>query len=128
MANETIKITPDDIDGIVKEYTTGRSKAANITVELSGVNEMDTLLLLRIMEKKPPEVDDIAQAAEIMLDGQAITFTNGSEVIYSVRYNRGGGNKLHLLFTDRAYLYDMLQQTVYALMLKKLTPHLEGSN
>jgi hypothetical protein len=128
MANETIKITPDDIDGIVKEYTTGRSKAANITVELSGVNEMDTLLLLRIMEKKPPEVDDIAQAAEIMLDGQAITFTNGSEVIYSVRYNRGGGNKLHLLFTDKAYLYDMLQQTVYALMLKKLTPHLEGSN
>jgi hypothetical protein len=128
MANETIKITPDDIDGIVKEYTTGRSKAANITVELSGVNEMDTLLLLRIMEKKPPEVDDIAQAAEIMLDGQAITFTNGSEVIYSVRYNRGGGNKLHLMFTDRAYLYDMLQQTVYALMLKKLTPHLESSN
>ena len=128
MANETIKITPDDIDGIVKEYTTGRSKAANITVELSGVNEMDTLLLLRIMEKKPPEVDDIAQAAEIMLDGQAITFMNGSEVIYSVRYNRGGGNKLHLMFTDKAYLYDMLQQTVYALMLKKLTPHLESSN
>lgn len=128
MANETIKITPDDIDGIVKEYATGRSKAANITVELSGVNELDTLLLLRIMEKKPPEVDDIAQAAEIMLDGQAITFTNGSEVIYSIRYNRGGGNKLHLMFTDKAYLYDMLQQTVYALMLKKLTPHLESSN
>ena len=128
MANETIKINPEDIDKILADYRAGREKAAHITVEFSGVNELDTLFLLRIMEKRAPEVDDIAQAAEIMFDGQAITFMNGEETVYSLRYNRGGGNKLHLMFTERAYLYDILQQTVYALMLKKLTPHLEGSN
>ena len=126
--NNTIKISPEDIDGILNDYKTGREKAAQITVELSGVNELDTLFLLRTMEKRTPEVDEIAQAAELMLDGQAITFMRGNETVYSLHYNRGSGNKLHLMFVDKAYLYDILQQTVYALMLKKLTPHLESSN
>ena len=124
----TIKINPDDVEKIVREYTTQRERAANITVELSDVNELDTLVLLRTMENKAPSVDDIAKVAEIMLDGQAITFMDGETPIYSLRYNRGGGNKLHLMFTDKPYLYDILQQTIYVLMLKKLTPHLEGSN
>ena len=128
MVNEPIKISPNDIDDIIQDYTKQRKLAANITVELSGVNELDTLFLLRIMEKRTPDVDEIAQAAELMLDGQAITFMNGAEQVFSVHYNKGSGNRLHLMFTDKPALYDILQQTVYALMLKKLTPHLEGSN
>lgn len=128
MANETIKISPNDVDGIISEYTKQRKLAANITVELSGTNELDTLFLLRIMEKKTPEVDEIAQAAELMLDGQTISFKNGETSVYTVSYNKGSGNRLHHMFGDNAYLYDILQQTVYALMLKKLTPHLESSN
>lgn len=128
MANEPIKISPNDVDNIIKDYAEQRKLAGNVTVELSGVNELDTLFLLRTMEKRTPDVDDIAVAAELMLDGQAITFRNGDEQICTVRYNKGSGNRLHLMFTDKAALYDILQQTVYALMLKKLTPHLESSN
>ena len=126
--NKTIVIAPGDVDNIVREYHEKREAMAQIAVEFSGVNNIDTLVLLRIMSKKVPDVSDIAQAAELMLDGQTITFKDGSEVLYSVAYNRGKGNALHLMFSDKAYLYDILQETVYALMLKKLTPHLEGSN
>ena len=128
MAEGKIKITPNDVDSIIKEYRAQRAAASQIEVELSGVNNIDVLTLLRIMSKKEQSVDDIAQAAEIMLDGQSITFTCRNETIYACSYNRGSGNALHLMFSDKAYLYDILQQTVYALMLKKLTPHLEGSN
>ena len=128
MANQNITITPADIDHIVQDYREQRNAAAQISVELSGVNNLDTLLLLRIMSKKEPDIEDIARAAELMLDGQTITFKKGSETVFSLAYNRGSGNALHLMFSDHASLYDILQQTVYALMLKKLTPHLEGSN
>lgn len=126
--NKAIVIAPGDVDNIIREYHEKRAAVAQIAVELSGVNNIDTLVLLRIMGKKEPDVSDIAQAAELMLDGQTITFKDGSEVLFSVAYNRGKGNALHLMFSDKAYLYDILQETVYALMLKKLTPHLEGSN
>lgn len=128
MSEEVIKISATDVDNIASEYKKQRAAAANITVQLSGVNTLDTLFLLKIMSKKEPEVEDIAQAAETMLDGRTITFLNGAQIIYSVAYNRSTGGALHLLFKDKAYLYDVLQQTVYALMLKKLTPHLESSN
>ena len=128
MTNQKITITPGDVDNIIREYREQRAAASQVTVEFSGVNNLDTLLLLRIMEKKEPTVDDIAHAAEIMLDGQVITFKNGEDTVFSLAYNRGTGNALHLLFSDNAALYDILQQAIYALMLKKLTPHLEGSN
>lgn len=123
-----LKISPEDIDNIIKDYATQRKATANITVELSGVNTLDPLFLLKAMSKKEPSVDELAQAAEIMLDGQTITFMNGSKQLYSLAYNRGNGNALHIMFADKIYLYDILQETIYALMLKKLTPHLEGSN
>lgn len=126
--SKKITITPSDVDKIIKEYREQRAAASQITVEFSGVNNLDTLLLLRIMEKKEPTVDDIAHAAEIMLDGQTITFKNGEETVFALAYNRGTGNALHLMFDNDAALYDILQQAVYALMLKKLTPHLVGSN
>lgn len=126
--SKKITISPDDVSKIIQDYGKQRAAASQITVELSGVNNIDILLLLRIMSKKEPDVDDIAHVAELMLDGQLITFKNGSDVVFSLAYNRGKGNALHLMFSENAALYDILQQTVYALMLKKLTPHLEGSN
>ena len=128
MADEKIKISPEDVNKIIQDYRTQRIESSSINVELSGVNNIDVLILLKIMSKKEPGVDDIAQAAELMLDGRTITFTKGADTLFTVNYNKGAGNSLHLLFADKAYLYDILQQTVYALMLKKLTPHLEGSN
>ena len=128
METKKIAIKPEDVDNIIKEYNVQRAAAAQITVEFSGINNIDVLLLLRIMGKKEQSVDDIAQAAEVLLDGQTIKFVNGSTVLKTIVYNRGNGNALHVMFADDAYLYDILQQTVYALLLKKLTPHLEGSN
>lgn len=125
---KSFRLDPAEIDKIINDYKQQRKAAANIVVEFSGVNDIDVLVLLKIMSKDEPSVDDIARAAEIMLDGQRITFLNNGESIFALSYNRGQGNALHLMFTDKAYLYDVLQQTVYALMLKKLTPHLESSN
>ena len=128
MADAKIKISPEDVDKIIQDYKTQIAARGAISVEFSGVNNIDVLTLLRIMSKKEQSVDDIEHAAQILLDGQTITFTKGTDVMYTVNYNRGSGNALYLLFSDNAYLYDILQETVYALMLKKLTPHLEGSN
>jgi hypothetical protein len=129
MADTTITMSPSDVNSIIDDYAKNRAIAANITVELSGVNELDPLVLLRVMSIKQPGVDDLAPVCEDMLDGRTIKFkNNGQDIFHPVVYNKGNGNSLHLLFTDAVYLYDILQQTVYALLLKKLTPHLEGSN
>lgn len=126
MADEKIVIKPSDVDSIISEYATART--GDIAVEFSGVNNLDVLFLLDIMNKKQPSATDLAPAAEAMLDGRVITFTQGGKEIKTLAYNRGSGNSLHMMFADEPYLYDILQQTCYALMLKKLTPHLGSSN
>lgn len=129
MADTTISMSPSDVDNIINDYAKNRAATANITVELSGVNELDPLVLLRVMSIKQPGVDDLAPVCEDMLDGRTIKFkNNGQDIYHAVVYNKGNGNKLALMFTDAVYLYDILQQTIYALLLKKLTPHLESSN
>jgi len=129
MADTPITMSPNDVNNIIDDYTKNRASTANITVELSGVNELDPLTLLRVMSIKQPGVDDLAPVCEDMLDGRTIKFkNNGQDIYHAVVYNRGNGNRLALMFTDAVYLYDILQQTIYALLLKKLTPHLESSN
>lgn len=129
MADTTISMSPSDVDNIINDYAKNRAATANITVELSGVNELDPLVLLRVMSIKQPGVDDLAPVCEDMLDGRTIKFkNNGQDIYHAVVYNKGNGNQLAMMFTDAVYLYDILQQTIYALLLKKLTPHLEGSN
>lgn len=129
MADEKgIVVSAADVDNIIAQYAEQRVAAAGVDVKLSGTNNLDVLFLLQVMGKKEPSVTDIAKASEVLLDGQTIEFWFGSKLLYSCAYNRGTDNKLHMLFSDKAYLYDILQQTVYALLLKKLTPHLESSN
>ena len=129
MADAAITMSPSDVNNIIDEYAKNRAVTAGITVELSGVNEIDPLTLLRVMSIKQPGVDDLAPVCEDMLDGRTIKFkNNGQDIYHPVVYNRGSGNKLAMMFTDAVYLYDILQQTIYALLLKKLTPHLESSN
>ena len=129
MADAAITMSPSDVNNIIDEYAKNRAVTAGITVELSGVNEIDPLTLLRVMSIKQPGVDDLAPVCEEMLDGRTIKFkNNGQDIYHPVVYNRGSGNKLAMMFTDAVYLYDILQQTIYALLLKKLTPHLESSN
>ena len=129
MADTKIILNDKGIDEIIAEYAKQRETESKISVELSGINEPDTLLLLRTMQKKVPTVDDLAPICEAMLDGRSIAFiTDTGERIHPIVYNRGAGNALHIMFQDAPYLYDKLQQTIYALLLKKLTPHLAGSN
>lgn len=129
MENKDLVYSPEAVDAIIADYASSRDTASKITVQFSQVNTLDVLLLLDTMSKKAPTAHDLAPTTEAMLDGSTITFwLDGKQVYHSVSYNRGGGNSLHMLFTDAPYLYDLLQQTCYALMLKKLTPHLESSN
>lgn len=129
MEDKTVTLNQHDVDSIIDEYGKQRARLDELTVEFSGVNELDTLLLLKTMSVKSPTVNDLAPVCEIMLDGRTINFKyKGTGIYHPVAYSRGNGNALHLMFTDAPYLYDFLQQTIYALLLKKLTPHLEGSN
>ena len=129
MAEKTLSFNQNDIDSIISSYSKQRSALDALTVEFSGLNELDPLVMLRTMSVKAPTVDDLAPICETMLNGHTITFKlNGETVYHPVIFNKGSGNALHMLFSDAVYLYDFVQQTIYALLLKKLTPHLEGSN
>ena len=129
MAEENgIVINSAEVDNIISEYAKQKVASAGITVKLSGTNNLDVLFLLHVMGKQEPDINELAEASEVLLDGQSIEFWNKDKLLYSCVYNRGSGNKLHMLFSDKVYLYDILQQTVYALLLKKLTPRLESSN
>lgn len=122
-----IRVDQAETDKIVEEYAKGRELRNKIVVELDDVNNVDTLILLRVMTGTP-DINALAPLVETFLDGHKITFKIGEEVLKTVNYNKGSGNALHLMFRDEPYLYDLLQQTVYTLLLKKLTPRSEGSN
>lgn len=129
MADTAIRLGRKDIDDIISDYAAKKALTENISVEFSGLNELDTLTLLKTMSIKEPSVTDLAPVCEIMLDGRQIKFIDGEgNEFHPVAYNRGNGNSLHLMFKDAPYLYDTLQETIYALLLKKLTPHLVSSN
>ena len=64
MADTTITISPSDVNNIINDYAKSKREEAGITVELSGVNELDPLVLLRVMNIKEPSVDDLAPAAD----------------------------------------------------------------
>lgn len=128
MTDNSITVSSADIDNIITDYAKQKIAALSIQVKLSGVNNLDVLFLLRVMNKKEPDVNELAEASEALLDNKTIEFWSGDKLLYSCGYSRGAGNRLHMLFADKPYLYDMLQQTVYALLLKKLTPRLESSN
>lgn len=127
MENKEITLASSDIDCIINDYSRQKVELGQVSVKFSGINNLDVLFLLQVMNKKEPDINELAEACEVMLDGRTITFMHGDKQVYSCSYNRGNGNKLHLMFVDMPYFYDILQQTVYALMLKKLTPHLESS-
>lgn len=122
-----MKINQKEITKIYENFAAGKATQSEIEVEFDSINNIDTLVLLRAMSKEP-EVSEFAPIIETALDGHSIKFLLGDKVLKSIAYNRGSGNALHLMFSDEPYLYDLLQQTVYALLLKKLTPHLEDSN
>lgn len=122
-----IKTGSEELQKIYEDCASGRLLRDKIVVEMDDINNIDTLVLIRAMSGDF-DVTTFAPVLEAALDGHTIKFTLDNEVLQTVSYNRGGGNKLHLLFGEKPYLYDILQQTVYALLLKKLTPHLEGSN
>ncbi len=129
MAETKITLSSKDIDDIIANYAQKQNSIEDVSVELSGVNELDVLTTLRVMGIKKPSVDDLAPVCEAMLDGKTIQFIDSKgSIIHPIAYNRGSGNKLHLMFADAPYLYDKVQEAIYALLLKKLTPHLESSN
>lgn len=129
MAGTKVTLSSKDISNIIDDYAQNQGAADSLSVEFSSINDLDVLTTLRVMSVKNPSVDELAPVCEIMLDGQTIQFVDEKgNIIHPVAYNRGGGNKLHLMFKDAPYLYDKIQEAIYALLLKKLTPHLESSN
>lgn len=122
----SIKVDQKELNNIYDKFVKSKDIKANITVEFDNVNNVDPIVLIRVMGDAP-DAAALAPVVETMLDGHTIKFFYGDKTIKSISYNRGSGNSLHLMFDDAPYLYDLLQQTAYALLLKKLTPDLEGS-
>lgn len=116
-----------ELSEIYSKYSEGKALRDSITVEIDAINTLDPLVLLRAMSKEL-DVVEFAPIVETAINGHTVSFIHNDKVLKTVAYNKGSGNALHLMFTDTPYLYDLLQQTVHALLLKKLTPHLEDSN
>lgn len=122
-----ITIKKEDIEKTAEEFITGKNIKSKIYVEFDDVNTVDTLILLRVFNGDITS-DTLDNLAELMLDGHTIMLkTDDSTVVKSVAYNKGNGNKLSLMFNDAPYLYDNVLNAVYTILLKKLTPHLDGS-
>jgi hypothetical protein len=122
-----ITIKKEDVEETAEEFVKGKDIKSKIYVEFDDVNTVDTLVLLRVFNGDITS-DTLDNLAELMLDGHTISLkTSDTDIIKVVSYNKGNGNKLSLMFNDMPYLYDNVLNAVYTILLKKLTPHLDGS-
>ncbi len=133
MANEKengpITITSADVDKAFNDYAENLADKGKIEVTFDGLNNPAPLDVLRIVGEKTADISaELVRIAEGMCDKHVITFTAEGQKIKQIAYNRGGGNSLSLLLSDEVYLLDALITAIYAVLLKKLTPHLKGSN
>lgn len=122
-----ITVGQKDVADIYEEFANSIKIKSDITVEFSDLKNPDVLDILRLMERKPT-TEELIAITETMCDGCKITFAIGEQVLKSIVYNKGTGNSIALMLTEEVYLLDILTSTIYALLLKKLTPHLENSN
>lgn len=122
-----ITIKREDVEETAEEFVKGKDIKSKIYVEFDDVNTVDTLVLLRVFNGDITS-DTLDNLAELMLDGHTISLkTSDTDIVKVVSYNKGNGNKLSLMFNDMPYLYDNVLNAVYTILLKKLTPHLDGS-
>ena len=122
-----ITIKKEDVEKTAEEFVQGKDIKSKIYVEFDDVNTVDTLVLLRVFNGDITS-DTLDNLAELMLDGHTISLkTSDTDIVKVVSYNKGNGNKLSLMFNDMPYLYDNVLNAVYTILLKKLTPHLDGS-
>ena len=122
-----ITIKKEDVEKTAEEFVKGKGIKSKIYVEFDDVNTVDTLVLLRVFNGDITS-DTLDNLAELMLDGHTISLkTSDTDIVKVVSYNKGNGNKLSLMFNDMPYLYDNVLNAVYTILLKKLTPHLDGS-
>jgi hypothetical protein len=122
-----ITIKKEDVEETAEEFVKGKDIKSKIYVEFDDVNTVDTLVLLRVFNGDITS-DTLDNLAELMLDGHTISLkTSDTDIVKVVSYNKGNGNKLSLMFNDMPYLYDNVLNAVYTILLKKLTPHLDGS-
>ena len=119
-----MKITAADIDKTVEQYAKSLELKNSIAVEFDSFNEVDPLTLIRTFDVKP-EASELTTLAEIMFNGKQLKFLYGDTVLKSIVYNNANGAKISHLFSDNPSLLDILLNTVYVLLLKKLTLQLE---
>ena len=126
-AKEPFSVSNEDIEETFRDYHEGKSIIKGITIEFDGMEDPAPLSVLRILDNKPDSAS-ILSIAETMFNGHKITFKSEGKVLKTIVYNKGAGNSLDALLVKEVYLLDQLLQVTYALLLKKLTPHLENSN
>ncbi len=119
-----MKITVDDINTAVQDYSDSLKLKSEISVEFDSYNEVDPLLLIRTFDQKP-DVKDLTNLAELMFNGKPLTFKYGNKTVKSIVYNKTATSDISHMFSDAPALLDILLNAVYVLMLKKLTLQLQ---
>lgn len=115
-----MRITADDLNKTVEEYKESMSIKNAIAVEFDSFNDVDPLTLIRTFDVKP-KPEELLSLAELMFNGKSLKFMYGDVVVKSIIYNKAPDSSLSLMFNDYPALLDILLNTVYVLMLKKLT-------
>lgn len=124
---EPFSMSNEDISETFRNYQEGKRIIDGITIEFDGMEDPSPLAVLRILDNKPDSAT-LLGIAETMFNGHKIKFLSRGKELKTIVYNKGAGNSLDALLVKEVYLLDQLLQVTYALLLKKLTPHLENSN
>jgi hypothetical protein len=114
--------TSEDIRKATESYLAGQKALASVQVEISSENTVDPLMLVRCINSGR-SVDNLVILAAEMLRGSSVRFKQGRETLYSVQMGIDlTAETFSNRFTGQPALMEVLLNTVYGIMLKKLTP------
>jgi hypothetical protein len=109
------------VQNLVETFQTTKEGMADVVVEiLPEENHVSNLLLLRTFNGEK-SLDDIIGLTSAFIKNRQVTFKKGETILYSFIY--GGEGALAEIFPrDKVWLLDLLINTTYMLMIKKLMP------
>jgi hypothetical protein len=116
----------EDIRKATEAYVAGQRALSDVEVEISRENTVDPLMLVRCVNSGR-SVDNLVILAAEMLRGSSVRFKRGREVLYSAQMGIDlTAETFSNRFVGQPAFMELLLNTVYGIMLKKLTPPSSG--
>jgi len=115
-----MKVTHEDATrDYANYYETDKSFKRYSLVLADGVNELDPLVLLKLINGDDTMEDRVAVVSK-MINGKSVQVMDGDLSVKSFVHN--GDASISMLFTAEPYLLQVVIDYCYSLILKKLTP------